>query len=176
MTGAEIIAIVGAVASAASAVGTVMSMNQRGAVADYNTQVAQGEADAARDAAKTEADDIRRRGAKEQSKLRAAAGAAGLIAEEGSPYELLLENAQEIELDAQRRLFRGDTEARRYESQGRLDQAGKPGMGSYLSAGAGLLEGGAKAWAILDKGASGGAGASYSYPTVAATKVDSGAG
>lgn len=152
MTGIEIMAAVSAAAAVAGTVGQFMSMGQRSQTADYNSQAAIEDAQAARSAANTEADDIRRKGAREQSRLRAAAGAAGLIAEEGSPYELLLDNAQEIELDAQRRLFRGETEARRYESQARIAQAGKPGIGSYISAGAGLLEGGLKAWQILDKG------------------------
>lgn len=152
MTGAEIMLAAAAMSAISGAVGTVMSLTQKGQVADSNASALQADADASRAAAKSEADDLRRRGEREQSKLRANAGASGLIAEAGSPYELLLDNAQEIELDAQRRLFRGETEAQRYEGQARNQAATKPGIGSYLSAGAGLLEGGAKAYSLLDKG------------------------
>lgn len=152
MTGVEVMAIAGVVSALAGAAGTVMSLTQKGQVADNNAAALQADADAARDAAKAEADDIRRRGEREQGKLRANAGASGLIAEAGSPYELLLDNAEEIELDAQRRLFRGETEAQRYEGQAANQRSSKPGVGSYLSAGAGLLEGGFKAYSLLDKG------------------------
>jgi hypothetical protein len=132
-----IIAIVATVASTAVAVSGQMAA---GAAADkaakYNAQVAQNNAQAARDqgafesqvaqndataaqnAAKIREDILRRQGAQVQSEGVALAGAAGVDPGEGSPLLVTMQNKREIEIAAQREKYAGQIEANAALSRG----------------------------------------------------------
>lgn len=156
--GPELMAVAALASAGISAVGMVMQSSQQAQAHQGNAEIMYENATTATDAAESDAGDIRKRGARQQAMLRAKVGALGLLPDEGSNYELLLDNAAEIELDAQRRIYRGQVEARGYRQQARIDQQQTDQTGAYLSAGGSLLAGGAKAYQYLKSPAGGGLG------------------
>lgn len=154
--GPEVMAAMAFVSTAVGVVGQLTQQSAQSSMSSYSAQVADMDAQAARAAANSDAEDIRRKGRLTQSGLRAGVGASGLIADQGSPYELLLDNAAEIELEAQRRIARGETDATRYTNQANLDRYRANVNGpNYLQAGASLIDGGFKAYKILSTPAPG---------------------
>lgn len=171
MTGAEVMAGAAVASTAMTAYSTISAGSKGNAAASYNAAAAEDNASQIRvaaqanakqaiEASESDAGDIRHSGELRQGEVRTAYGAGGVVATEGSPYELLLSNAGEIELEAQRRIYKGKVDARTYladaavqgnnlRSRAALDRMGAPGDAGYLQAGAGVLEGGYRAYKIL---------------------------
>lgn len=91
------------------------------AVNDFNAAVASQNAELARQTAATEATELRAEAKKRTSSIRARLAAGGVVTTAGSP--LLVQAAQQAEggKAAQRRLNRGEREARGFETQASLD-------------------------------------------------------
>ena len=135
-------ALAGAGVAAYSA---VEAGHAREAAGKYNKEVAENQAQAARDQAKIAANiretEIRRILASQTSRL----GASGVIPSEGSPLLVQMESAQQGALDVARLQYSGEVGARGYESQGILEgfygkqarRAGNLGAGSSLLSGVG---------------------------------------
>ena len=126
-----------------AAYSAVEAGHAREAAGKFNKEVAENQAQAARDQAKIAANiretEIRRILASQTSRL----GASGVIPSEGSPLLVQMESAQQGALDIARIQYSGETGARGYESQGILEgfygkQARRAGT---LQAGASLLSG-----------------------------------
>lgn len=139
----------GAVATAASIAGTAVSvmsaMNQGAAMqkqAEYNAQVAERQALAARQAASLEEERHRDKTRKLLSSQRAAIAASGLDLE-GSPLAVMEETAAEAELDALLIRHSGNMSELQAKSQAAADRlAGRTArIQGYYGAGASLLNG-----------------------------------
>lgn len=139
--------IAAAVAAAGSAYGVYASGQAQGAAADFNAQVAQQQAQAARDAAAVEEEQTRERNRRIQATARARAAASGVVPSEGSPLLILMDNAAQAELEAQRARFGGELTAAGFRGQAAQQQfaarqartAGGIGAGiSLLSSGASI--------------------------------------
>jgi len=116
------------VAMAASALGTVASigssLNQSKSQSDYysyNAQVAEANAAAARTSAELDAERTREAGLRLLATQRAQYGASGVTLE-GTPTDVILGTAEEIELDAQSILRKGLIQSQQYTSKAALDQ------------------------------------------------------
>lgn len=97
--------------------------------ANYNAQLAQNQG-------ASEAERIRRAGRRELGRQRTLIGAGG-VRLEGSPLELLAQNAYEIERDAMNaKLAAGDTAALDRAQAQNAKQAGRIGAGTALLTGA----------------------------------------
>lgn len=146
MAFALVAAIIGIVATVASTAVGVMASQQQAAqqkkIAKYNAQVAENQAFQARQAAAVRAEQSRERSRRIQSAARARAAASG-VELEGSPGFVLLDNARQAELDAQRLKYGGEVQAEGYDAQARLhrfmapqyEQAGMIQSGTTLLTG-----------------------------------------
>lgn len=130
--------------SIVSAGGSIMQGYSNAASSKYNAAVAMQGATAARQAAAVRADAIRRRTARVNSEVVARSAASNMDPSGGSTLEVLQANAAEGEWEALSELYNGEVQARRYESQAKLDKARGADalLGGYLGAGASLLQGG----------------------------------
>lgn len=151
------VATVAAVVGAAAAVaGTAMTAfrqvgqaNDNSSLMAYNQQVAENNRRQAEAAAADDAATIRAKGQRTNATLAAEAAAAGLIPNEGSPYDVLIGNSGQTELEAQRRLYQGKLQGQGYTSQAQLYGAQTNPAGGYLAAGATVFGGVSKAASIL---------------------------
>lgn len=89
--------------------------------AAFNAQVARNNAIQAQRAAETEAADIRRETARRISSIQSGFAKGGVTLE-GSPLLAVKEQAQEGELEAQRRLQQGELQAQAQQTQAILDK------------------------------------------------------
>lgn len=140
--GPEIAAIAALASAGISAVGAVAQGNSAKAMADYNAQVSENDAAAARAAANYEEGRLRERSARLLSAQRAAIAASGIDLE-GSPLAVMEETALEAEMDALAIRQQGSVAAARSMSQAALSRMeGKAAKtASYFQAGASLLNG-----------------------------------
>jgi hypothetical protein len=131
--------LVGTVVSVAGAIGQSQSQGQQ---YDYNAQVAEANAQAARQSAAFEEERTRERARRLQGSQRAAYAKAG-VQMVGSPLEVLDETAIEAELDAQAIRYGGAVRAGQELSQAEIDRRrGREARGGgYVSAGATILTG-----------------------------------
>jgi len=140
-------AIVGAVAAIVGAVvaayDTYESGQQQQAASEYNKKVARNQAQAARDAASIQEEAVRDRDRRLLARQRAEVGASGYTAE-GSPLSVMLDSAQEAELEALRVRYGGAAQAAGAQSDAQLQsfygknasRAGTIGAGTTLLTGA----------------------------------------
>ncbi len=147
----EGVLIAAAVASAATAAyASYESGQQAQKAARYNSQVADIEAQQAKDAAAIQESNYREETRHRQAAARAARGATG-VTTEGSPLLVLMDSAQQAELEAQRIKYGGEVAATGYQSQAAYQryagrqaaQAGAYGAGVSLL---GSAASGAKAY------------------------------
>lgn len=149
------------IASSVIGAGGALSAGQDAAhAAEINAQVQTNNANAARDAAKAVAVDIRRDTQRSLGTIRANAAASGVIIDEGSPLEVLVDSAGEGELAALRAIHKGEVEGANFDAQAALDafQARSARSQSYYKAGATLLGGFSKGYSLLSGGAGTGSG------------------
>lgn len=177
MTCAASTAIAGAglAVSAAGAAGSMMAAGRAGGaagqgagfnqmIAEQNARIAHDNAEAAKARALVDAGEIAIATRKGLGTTRANAGANGLVIEDGSPLEALLDSAAIGELNRQRRLWQGDMEARDFEMQGRgfmVDaygeelrgyQAQQRTQGALIGGAASLLTGASKLAGMFSSG------------------------
>ena len=157
-------AIIGAVAAAVGAVvaayGTYETGQQQQAASEYNKKVARNQAQAARDAASIQEDAIRDRDRRLLARQRAEVGASGYTAE-GSPLSVMLDSAQEAELEALRVRYGGASAAAGAQSDAQLQsfygqnaaRAGTIGAGGTLLTAAGQAAGAASRYRASSSGA-----------------------
>ena len=112
-------------------------------VNDYNAKVQLEKAKYSRDNAKTKTDEHRKSVRQLIGSQRAAAGASGVVADVGSPMDLLKASAMQGEYDAQVLLYQGELEAWGHERQADIDKAT---ASSYRAQASSLRS--AKPWAI----------------------------
>ena len=139
---APVVVALVAVSAAASAAGAIVSGIQQAEAAEFQADLAKRDAELARQTGIVEEAEARRRAARLKSAQRAAAGASGLLVEEGSPVALLAETAEDAEFEALSIRFNselarsralGRREARRFESRQALTSAGFRAGTSLLS-------------------------------------------
>lgn len=155
MTGLEIAAMGAmAVGSAVSAVSQISSGYAQRDALDYNARVAEMHAAAAEQSAALEEETTRKRVSRVQGTVRARAAAAGLDIGEGSPLDVLAENAAEGELEALTARYSGAVEASRARSQANLSryQGKQAVMGGWMGAGAQLLQSAGSAYKLYAGG------------------------
>jgi hypothetical protein len=133
-------------AAVASATATAYSVYRKRPGAEpataYQSDVAEQQAEVARGAAGVQAEEARARSKQLQATARSRISASGVITE-GSPLMVLMSNAEQSELEAQRIKWSGATQVTGYESQSpysqyqarQARQAGSWGAGTSLLGG-----------------------------------------
>lgn len=156
--GPEVMAVLTAVGTVASAAGSFMQGQAASRAAEANAAMAEEEAQRARQAAAVEEDRNRAQSRRTISAQRAAYGSSGVVSEEGSSLLALADSAAEAELDALTIRYSGDVTARRYQVQAASDRAAAAGyrQQGLVSAGTGLLTGASRVNRILNPPASAG--------------------
>lgn len=133
---------VATVASAAlSVLGTLQQARQQSQLAKYNAAVARNQALATRQTAAAEEERLRRQTARLMGQRRAAIGAAGVTAE-GTPLELMADEAGEAALDIATRRHEAELRGRGLEDQARLEgwNAKQAGVNAALGVAGTLLD------------------------------------
>lgn len=130
-----------------SAVGAMRQGEAANNAAQFNATVNLQNAQIARQNAQDEAAQADRESYLRLGAIRAAAGASGGAAGEGSVLDILADSASQSELEKQQIIYRGELQARGYQNTATLDTySGEQAKSSgYLKAGAELLSGGANA-------------------------------
>lgn len=130
-----------AASTVVSTLGTIQQGRSQAAMMNYNAKVSENEAIAARQAAAYEVTQHRRRLLETQKTVQSA---PGLLT--GSKMEVMLQNAEQGELDALAIQYAGSVSAARSLSQAAADRmaASAARTGSYWAAGSTLLTGGSK--------------------------------
>jgi hypothetical protein len=137
------------VAAAVAAAGTAYSIYASGqaqqAAGEYNADVAEQQAQAARASAAVDEEAAREKARRIQAAARAAYGASGVSQEEGSPLLVLMDNAAQAELEAQRIRYAGELAATGYGNQATLarTQGAQAAQAGQIGAGISLLSSGA---------------------------------
>lgn len=142
---------------ALGAMGTLQASEAQADAAEYNAQVSRNNAVIAdqnaameREAGKEEERRHRMKVAQLKGEQRAAFGGNGILLDEGSPLDILMDTEEMGELDAQNILHDSEMRARNFEIQagnfrgqaGLLDsQASSTRTGGYLSAAGGVMGG-----------------------------------
>jgi len=155
MTGAEVAVIAGSAVkvgdvllvagTALTALGAVSSAQAQSNAARYNAQLAERNAQISRQQAAAQEERQRRQAYLQQGAARAAYGTAGVDLE-GSPLDVLEQNALQSELDAQTIRWKGEVGAFGYEGEASLNRsrASSAVASGYMGAGSAILLGGAK--------------------------------
>lgn len=155
-------ATIATVVSYAQVAGTVISVigalnqgQQAKDAANYNAQVANNNAIAARQQAEANAAAQQRKARLQIGSMRAGYGAAG-VGLEGSPMDVLEQSAAMAELDRQNILYGGTLKAGGYQATAGLElmRGDAAETGSYFSAGSALLTGAAKMGSFNNTGVS----------------------
>ncbi len=130
------------ISAAVGALGAVQEARASAAASEFNAKVADNNAIIAEQNAAAEERRHRRAADREAAGMRARIGAAGVTLE-GSPLELLEDQALEAELDALNIRYGGRLQATNYRSQAQLDRsrARSARTQGFISAGTSLLEG-----------------------------------
>ena len=137
---AAIFSIIGAGVQAYS---TLRQGQQAEAVGKYNAQVAEQQAQTARQAATADAETKRRQMDRLLGAQRARYGASGVIGSEGSPLLVEMQSAEDAALDVARIRYGGEAQAYGLEQEARLQRYGgrQARRQSYLAASGALLQG-----------------------------------
>ena len=133
------------ISAAVGALGAVQEARASAAASEFNARVADNNAVIAEQNAAADERKQRRQASREMASSRARIGAAG-VALEGSPLDVLEDQALEAELDALNIRYGGRLQARNYRSQAELDRsrARSARTQGFISAGTSLLNGAAK--------------------------------
>ena len=137
--------------AAAAAVGAVAAIQQgraAKAAGEFNARMSEQNAQFAREQAGLQAQQADREGRLRLGAIRAAHGASGGRAAEGSVIDVLGDVASQNELERQDILYRGAARASGFEGSAALDRAqGKQGQtAGYLQAGQALLGGASQSY------------------------------
>lgn len=134
---AEILAFAG---PALSAAGQIQQAQTAKAVGVYNQRLARRDAAIARDQTAAEVTRQQRVARRVEGAARAAYGASG-VSLEGSPLDVLQDNATQAELDVLTLKYRGELRAQGYEQTGSLArfQGDRAAQAGYLKAAGTLL-------------------------------------
>jgi len=151
MTGIEVAVGATLLSSAVGAASAISQGQQQAALADFNAQVAEDEAQAAIDAAALAEEQDRARSEALISTGLAQAGASGVRGDTGAPLIVLAENTAQAELDAQTIRFGGAVGAARGRSKASAlkVQGDFAESNSFVRAGATLLTGASRAGDLL---------------------------
>lgn len=144
MTGIETaLLIAGAAVSAYSAISTAQANKD---ASDYNAAIARQNATIATDQGNVAAEAQRRRMKLFLGNMKAQQGASGIVANEGTPLDLLAQSAAQGELDAQTIGYNARLKSLGYTQQATLDEfSGQNAMRKgYLDAGSAILTGASK--------------------------------
>ena len=131
--------------AAVGALGAIQQARSSAAASEFNAQVADNNAITAEQNAAADERQQRRTASREAASSRARIGAAG-VSLEGSPLDVLEDQALEAELDALNLRYGGKLQASNYRSQAQLDRsrARSAKTQGFISAGTSLLNGAAK--------------------------------
>ena len=143
-----IIGIVTALASAGFGAYTAMEAGEaQKDLADYNAEVEAENAKAARQKAAYEEGLIREQGAKLRARQRVAFLASGVDLSEGTPLEVLGEQAKTLEMDAAAIRYGGNVEAIKAKQRGDMYRikGAQDKQAGYYNAGSSLLTGAGRA-------------------------------
>lgn len=151
------LAIIGLIVSMVSAIGGAMAAKDAGeaqkAAADYNAKVLEAQAQSEREAAAFEETQQREQAAKMRARQRVAYLASGVDLSEGTPLEVLGQQAGEMEMDALTIRYNGEIKAKQSESQAAIYrmQGAQAKKAGYTNAGSSLLTGvGSMATSIIN--------------------------
>lgn len=135
--------------TAMSVIGAINQGQQAKSAANYNAQLANNNAIAARQQAEVNAAAQQRASRLKIGSMVAGYGASG-VTMEGSPMDVLEASAATAELDRQNILYGGELKSGGYQSTAGLElmRGENAETGSYFSAGSALLSGAAKAGAF----------------------------
>lgn len=142
-----------AASAVVSAVSAIRQGNAADSAAKFNAQVAEQNADAARQQSAAQAKQIERENYMRLGSIRAAQGKSGGAAGEGSVLDVLAYSAAQGELDKQNAIYGGEMAARGYTNTANLDRASGSAarIGGYMKAGSELLGGGAGAYSAYNR-------------------------
>lgn len=177
MTGFETLATIGSLAGTAfSVVGALSQASAQSAAAKTNAEVARQNAIAATDQAAAEEARQRRIARQVQGAGRAAIGASG-VSLEGSPLDILEQNAINEELDALNIRYRGQLASRGYgvEANQYSMEARTAKTTGYMSAAGKLLTGASSAYGNYYKGTNTTSQTNTGYGTTGMGKMTSSA-
>lgn len=151
-------AIFAAVSAAVATASFVQSGQNASAAGDFNSRVANQNAQIARDQATKEANDIAIQNRKAMGAIRAGAGASGLLIEDGSPLEAVIDSAATGELNVRRRLWQGELQGRNAEIDAYTAQVKgqNAAFSAYGNAASSLLTAGSRTAGLFAKGGGGG--------------------
>jgi len=144
MSGLETIAMIaGLVGTGIQTLGTIQAGREAEARFQYESKVAQQQADEAQAAAQRDAAARRREGQFLLSRQRAAIAGSGGSLEDASVIKLMGDTAGEVDLAAQTDMYRGEQQAKGYNDAARVAEINaKNAMNAaYLSAGANMFSG-----------------------------------
>ena len=146
MIAAVILVIAAAMASAYS---SYESGQQQKKAADFNSQVAEGNANQARQAAAAKAEQFRTAGERRLSQMRQQYAKAGVDVE-GTPLTVLMDSSEQLAKDELRIKSGGESSAWSFMSESELQRSAgqSASMGGNIGAGASLLGGAARATSI----------------------------
>lgn len=136
---------------AAAVVGAVSAIQQgraQQAAANYNAQISMQNAEIARADAEMQAAQVQRENVLRLGAIRAAQGASGGAAGEGSVLDVLGDVAAQGELERQFTIYQGEQRARGFVNTAQLDRySGQQARSAgFMRAGTELLSGGARAY------------------------------
>jgi hypothetical protein len=125
------------------AYGQYQAGEESAAVAKYNQQVKEREAQAAEQRSLIESRKQARAAARKMSELQAGLGASGALTTSGAPLKIMSEQAKESELENLEIGLEGSTEAQRLRSEGKMlrREGESQRRASRISAGSTLLTG-----------------------------------
>ncbi len=142
------VAIIIAVAAAmASAYASYSSGQQQKKAANFNSQVAAGNARQAQQAAAAKAEQYRIAGERRMASMRQQYAKAGVEATEGTPLTVLMDSAQELAKDEVRIRYGGEAQSWAFMSESELQKSkgASAYTGGMIGAGASLLGGASRA-------------------------------
>lgn len=135
-----------------SAAGDVQSGKAQSAQYEYQARQAEADAEAEREYGITQAQKIRKAGARQLAETRASYAASGVDVNVGTPQSVNRAITQDIEEDALNAILDGDYRSQKLKAQAQSYRAGAStaSSASTINAGATLLGGGAKAYGAYD--------------------------
>lgn len=140
--------------AAVSAYGIYQQGMAQKSAAEYNSKVAQQNAQIARQQGELRARQQDRLNRLRLGTIRASAGASGGAANEGSVLDIIADNAVQGELQKQEILYESELKARGYEGRkGLLDmEADSAGKGAVIGAAGALIGGAQQSYGMLKRG------------------------
>lgn len=146
-TGLEPVALTAA-ASVLAAGGAIYSGQQQKKMSNYQAAQAEADAEAARSAARVEADRIRKAGRAQAAQANASLAASGVDTGEGTALRIQSNIVGDAEQDAYQTILNGTNQSARLNAQASADRISgrNASTAGYIDAGSTLLEGGAKAY------------------------------